>query len=78
MSEGNYGNLGNEGPQRANVHQADNPGKQPYWKRAHRDWVFWVGMVLMLSAIAIYVMSDDLSMLPQGQPQVTLPGAIGK
>jgi hypothetical protein len=40
----------------------------PYWKRAHRDWRFWVGLVSMLAAITIYVMSDDLALLPRGQP----------
>ncbi len=35
-----------------------------YWKRAHHDWRFWVGMVFMLAAIAIYVFSDDLAFLP--------------
>ena len=38
--------------------------RPPYWKRAHRDWWFWVGLVLMLTAITIYVMSDDLAFLP--------------
>jgi|GEM_PF-459449 len=78
MSESNYGNPGNEGPQHGAIHRIDSPDKQPYWKRAHRDWFFWVGMVPMLSAIAIYVMSDDLSLLPRGRPRVTLPGTIGK
>ena len=39
---------------------------RPYWKRAHRDWRFWVGMGLMLFAITIYVLSDDLAFLPHG------------
>jgi hypothetical protein len=42
--------------------------KTPYWKRAHHDWRFWVGMVVAFAAIAIYVMSDDLSLIPRGQP----------
>jgi hypothetical protein len=33
------------------------PGKRP----VHHSPVFWVGVVLFLAAIAIYVMSDDLS-----------------
>lgn len=36
----------------------------PYWKRAHRDWKFWVALLFMLAAIAIYVLSDDLALLP--------------
>ncbi len=38
--------------------------KPPYWKRAHQDWRFWVGLFLMLTALAIYIMSDNLSRLP--------------
>jgi hypothetical protein len=41
---------------------------QPYWKRAHHDWRFWVGLVLMLVAISVYFMSDDLSLIPSSQP----------
>ena len=40
----------------------------PYWKRAHHDWRFWVGLVLMLVAISVYFMSDDLSLIPSSQP----------
>ena len=35
-----------------------------YWKRAHKDWKFWVGVVLIFAAIAIYVLSLDLSTVP--------------
>ncbi len=38
----------------------------PYWKRAHHDWRFWVGLCFMFAAIAIYVLSDDLAFLPHG------------
>jgi hypothetical protein len=37
---------------------------RPYWKRAHHDWRFWVALVLMLAAMLIYVMTDDLSIVP--------------
>ena len=36
----------------------------PYWKRAHRDWRFWVGVCFIFAAIAIYVTSVDLSLVP--------------
>ena len=39
---------------------------RPYWRRAHHDWRFWVGMGFMLAALAIYVLSDDLAFLPHG------------
>ena len=36
----------------------------PNRKRAHKDWKFWVGVVLIFAAIAIYVCSLDLSTVP--------------
>jgi len=36
----------------------------PYWKRAHKDWRFWVGVLLLTVAIAVYVMSDNLRFAP--------------
>jgi hypothetical protein len=47
------------------VHHDDNS----YWRRAHRDWRFWVGLFLMCAAIATYFLSDDLSLVPSSQPQ---------
>ena len=38
---------------------------RPYWKRAHHDWKFWVALVLMLTAMFIYLMTDDLSFVPR-------------
>ena len=65
MNESNYGRHGNEGPDHDSVHHVHmDRDKRPYWKRAHHDWRFWVGLVLMLAAITIYVMSDDLALLP--------------
>ena len=53
-------------------------GHRPYWKRAHRDWRVWVGVVLMLVAMIIFVMSEDFAWLPRRQPQQPLSGAVGK
>jgi hypothetical protein len=64
MSETNYGHHGNEGPDTGSVHHVVDHNPLPYWKRAHQDWRFWVGLVLMLAAITIYVLSDDLAFLP--------------
>ena len=46
------------------VHRPDHNHQRPYWQRAHRDWRFWVGVVCISVAIYVYVMSNDLSMLP--------------
>lgn len=32
---------------------------------AHRDWRFRTGLVLMLAAMALYVGSDNLALLPR-------------
>jgi hypothetical protein len=37
------------------------------WRRIHHSLVFWVGIVLCLTAIAIYLWSDDLSWRPPVQ-----------
>jgi hypothetical protein len=34
------------------------------WRRIHHSPIFWVGVVLCLAAIAIYVLSDDLAWRP--------------
>jgi len=38
--------------------------KQLELRRIHHSPLFWVGAVLFLAAIAIYVFSDDLSWRP--------------
>jgi hypothetical protein len=51
--EGNSGNSG-------------EPDSGSYWRRMHRDWRFWVGVVFMITAIAVYVLSGDLAWVPRG------------
>jgi hypothetical protein len=36
------------------------PAPGPWWRRAHRDWRVWVGVVVMLAAMTIYVLTGDL------------------
>ena len=80
MSETNYGHPGNEGSVSESVHAALHDKVRhesvPYWKRAHRSWFFWVGLVLMLSAAMIYILSDDLALLPSGRPQHAPANAV--
>jgi hypothetical protein len=41
------------------------PARPPRdWRRIHHSPVFWLGVVLCLAAIAIYVWSDDLAWRP--------------
>jgi len=37
------------------------------WRQMHHSPVFWIGIVLCLAAIIIYVWSDDLSWRPRVQ-----------
>ena len=46
-------------------HHEPRPSQpQPDARRIHHSPLFWVGAVLFLLAIAIYVLSDDLSWQP--------------
>lgn len=38
---------------------------RPYWKRAHRDWRFWVAVLFIFAALTIFVVSDDLALVPR-------------
>ena len=40
-----------------------HPGRD--WRRVHHSPIFWIGVVMCLAAITIYVLSDDLSWRPQ-------------
>jgi hypothetical protein len=59
-----HDNHGNEGSPGEHAHATSPHLSDPYWKRAHRDWRFWVGLFFMLLAITIYVLTDDLSIVP--------------
>ena len=37
------------------------------WRRIHHSPMFWIGVVMCLAAIMIYVLSDDLSWRPGAQ-----------
>jgi hypothetical protein len=56
-----------------NVHRSH----RPYWKRAHRDWRIWVGVIVMLSAMLVYLASGDLRWRLQAQPQPPVSGTSG-
>jgi hypothetical protein len=48
---------------------AMKPAARPRdWRRIHHSPAFWIGVVLCLTAIAIYVMSDDLAWRPASSP----------
>jgi hypothetical protein len=53
-------------------------GHIPYWKRAHTDWRFWIGVMLMFVAMIVYIMTGDLALRPRLGPQLPLPGGVVK
>jgi hypothetical protein len=73
MSESKQSHHGNEDPERGPSVHHEQPA---YWKRMHRDWRFWVGLVFMFAAITIYVMSDNLSLRFGGQPHHSMPADV--
>lgn len=44
--------------------RAPEPAR-PDWRRLHHSRLFWVGLFMMLLAITIYVLSDDLAWRPR-------------
>jgi hypothetical protein len=58
-----------ENPNGAELH----PRHGPYWKRAHRDWRIWFCVILMLVAMAVYLMTGDLRWPLHGHPQPMVP-----
>jgi hypothetical protein len=72
-------------PDTHSSHQHGTPAREsiqhepdPYWRRAHRDWRVWVGLFFMFAAITIYVLSNNLSFFPFGQPRQPQSGAALK
>jgi hypothetical protein len=71
MNEIKHGNHQHGDPNGGTIHHG------PYWKRAHRDWRVWVGVILMVTLMIVYLMTDDLAWGPHVQPQ-PLPAAAAR
>ncbi len=54
-----------------------HPENQPYWKRAHRGWPFWVAVFFMLLAMIIYLATDDLGGWGRRQPRQPASTGVG-
>ena len=66
----------------ANKHGSESQGAKPrdhahprhhFLKHAHRDWRVWIGAVLMLALILVYVMTDSLSLRPGKRAKQPVP-----
>jgi hypothetical protein len=51
---------------------------RPYWRRAHRDWRMWFGVILMLVAMLVYLMTGDLRWSIHGHSQPMMPATVGQ
>ena len=56
---------------------ANQPDRRPYWKRAHRSVGFWVAVFLMLAAMIVYVMSNDLGGWHRGKARQPISVPVG-
>lgn len=54
------------------------PAHGPYWKRAHTDWRFWIGVALMFVAMIAYIMTFDLRLRPRLQPIPVNAETVGR
>jgi len=52
-------------------------GHPAYWKFAHHNWRFWVGLILIFASMFIYLMTEDLSWRPRHQPSQPQSGGVG-
>jgi len=74
MTEIKHSHQRHEDPNSHIVHHDHGP----YWKRAHRDWRFWIALFMMFAAISIYVITDNLAWRPCSQSRPPLSGAVEK
>jgi hypothetical protein len=67
-------------------HDAESEGAKPrdhahprhhFWRHVHRDWRVWIVVVLMISLIMVYVMSDNLSLRPGKRANQPTPAISG-
>ena len=61
------------------THHPNHPSHHQSEKKKglHKDWRTWTVVVLMLTAMAAYVFTDDEALGPDGQPQEAME-AIGE
>ncbi len=55
-------------------HKHGDPAAHSKRRGLHKDWRTWLVVLLMLGAMAIYVMSGDECAGPSGAPMPAAPG----
>lgn len=67
--------TGNKHNPEGNSSSTGEPDPGPYWRRMHRDWLFWIGAFFMAVALAIYVLSGNLAWVRSGHQQPAMPAS---
>ena len=62
--------------QHGGANSAEQPPHGPDLKRMQRSKFFWVAALFILVAMAIYVMTDSLSILPGGKSRPPVPALV--
>jgi hypothetical protein len=57
-------------------HHGRSGGENPR-RQFHKDWRVWIGVVLILAAMAVYVLTNDERLRPGRAPQQAVPEAPG-
>jgi len=67
--------MSHEKHSHSHPHHDHQEPKGPWWTQVHRDWRFWTALILMIVAMAAYVLTLDESMRPGGGVQQQTPAA---
>ena len=62
--------------QRKSARREDR-SRRAAWKRPHHDWRFWVAIALMLTGIAVYVLTDSEALRPGSPAHQPMPETLG-
>jgi len=46
------------------LHEKNHHAPQPYWRRMHLHWGFWVGVIGLTIALLVYILSVNLALVP--------------
>ena len=59
--------------QHGGAHGAEHPPHRPYWKRMHHSLFFWIAVVFILAAMVVFIMTNNLSVVPGQRAQDPVP-----
>ncbi len=64
------------------MHDSENQGAKPrdhvhprhsFFRHAHKDWRVWTAVILMVAMILVYVLTNDLSLVPGHRARTPTP-----